>query len=219
MYIDIFEAVLAEGARLGIDVRANYSFVSGGALARSASAWTAIADDVGFGLLDVGVGDIWPIPERMRLSPFTITVSQSTFFLLVPRPSSNGGSDGSTFESFKRSFEPFGTDLWMAILGASLVVGCLQSYVRIRLEAPEDELEESSRQRSKPETREARLVRYRDYMWTGLIEALGELMSGGVGVDVTAVLSPGGRLLYLGTVSTAALLSRNHSRADHIIAS
>ncbi|KAL3902343.1 MAG: hypothetical protein SGPRY_012104, partial [Prymnesium sp.] len=63
------------------------------------------------------------------------------------------------------------------------------SYLRYRLEgaeAPEDPVDLSGR---------FMLLRK---VWTGIAEALGEILSGGVGLDVDQVTTMGGRLLYLG---------------------
>ncbi|KAL3915573.1 MAG: hypothetical protein SGPRY_007169, partial [Prymnesium sp.] len=109
--------------------------------------------------------------------------------LLVPRPSSTVVDSSITFEKFSRCFAPFSTTLWLAILGVSLLVGILQSYVRYRLEgaeAPKDSVDGRGR---------FMLLRK---VWTGIAEALGEILSGGVGLDVDQVTTTGGRLLYLG---------------------
>ncbi|KAL3919669.1 MAG: hypothetical protein SGPRY_005544 [Prymnesium sp.] len=141
VYVDYLQAMTDQAKAMGVNLSFSFSQVSRYMLQRHSSAWTAAVHDVAIGLLDTSPGDFEPSAERLSLTPFTLAMRETHVWLLVPRPSSIPSDSSITFEKFSRCFAPFSTTLWLAILGVSLLVGILQSYVRYRLEgaeAPED---------------------------------------------------------------------------------
>ena len=136
-FVDYFEALLAEARAAGYRLNVSYTSVSGAAVARRGSPWTAAVDDVDAGLIDLSPVAILLTEERLRMAPFTIRVTDTRMWLFVPRPTPGGntGSDGRTFHDlFTIVFRPFSTSLWIAIVGAALLVGTLQVFGRIRLD-------------------------------------------------------------------------------------
>ncbi|KAL1529028.1 hypothetical protein AB1Y20_010348 [Prymnesium parvum] len=203
--VEYFGALLAEANRLGLNVSAAHTYVSGGARRRHANPWTAAVDDVGAGLLDASPGNLWPTPERLKLAPFTLPFKDSEFWLLVPRPASESSSEPA-FSQLSRCFLPFTGALWGAIFGATLCVGLLHAYFAMRFEPHGGGVmgtASSFRRRWSTVLRTSWRGGGDDgsssgQLWTGAAQAAGELLSGGVGLDVERVGSAGGRVLYLG---------------------
>ncbi|KAL1525291.1 hypothetical protein AB1Y20_020153 [Prymnesium parvum] len=207
--VEFFGALLDEANRLGLNVSAVHTYVSGAARHRHANPWTAAVDDVGTGLLDVSPGELWPTPDRLKLAPFTLPYKESEFWLFVPRPDDESASV-SAFSHLSRCFLPFTEGLWGAIIAATLCVGLLHAYLAMRVEPNSGGGSEVNGGKERSWSRRLRSsLRTRsggcgdgggasEQLWTCTAQAAGELLSGGVGLDVEQIVSAGGRLLYLG---------------------
>ncbi|CAE7767105.1 GLR3.2 [Symbiodinium necroappetens] len=79
------------------------------------SSYTACVHDVGIGVFDVCVADLWLTPERQQLSTFSPTLRDDYFYLVVPTTL----QDASFSERLLRPFLPFTLEAW-AVLAAFL---------------------------------------------------------------------------------------------------
>eukprot|EP00966_Prymnesium_polylepis_P002976 68356-Prymnesium_polylepis.1 len=96
--------------------------------------WTAALEEVANGWLDVAPADFWPTASRREKIAFTSPVKYDHFWLLVPAPAGSHDDDEKGFikemiKGFGRCFNPFSPSLWLAIVAATVVVGCLQVRV------------------------------------------------------------------------------------------
>ena len=109
--------------------------ISNGSLTLHAPDTTkACVDDVGRGLLDLCIGIVWMIADRMSLSSFTAPVYTNTWYLMVKRPVETE----SFLEDMGHPFLPFTWQLWVAIVFFTVFLG----LVRAQLATSDEHLKE-----------------------------------------------------------------------------
>ena len=123
-YLGIFIEFLETIAKsAGFTVK--YTYDSGGALTKTSSRWTACAYDVQGGLTDMCVGNFWETAARRAITPFASPIFSENFYLLVATPK----VDHSFSTLVAKIFQPFSTNLWVAIMGAVMWTGIAYSLV------------------------------------------------------------------------------------------
>lgn len=98
-----------------------YVPVSQASRTKFGSLWTACANDVGAGRLDLCVGNFWPTPERIAATSanFLVPTSKDSFQLLHP-PYEVAKSSTNVFWTWTK---PFTYDVWAAIVATWFLCG------------------------------------------------------------------------------------------------
>jgi hypothetical protein len=85
------------------------------------SSFTACVHDIALNNTDVCIGNFWPTPARLMLGvPFTGEVYPDLFYLVTQR---GAHESPSILEMLARPFAPFDDQVWLLIIGTSLLVG------------------------------------------------------------------------------------------------
>ncbi|KAL7550375.1 hypothetical protein ACHAWF_013616 [Thalassiosira exigua] len=115
-------------------------------LVHPSSSYTAVAQDVKDGLVDMAVGPIWVTGERLRMTTYTIPLFYSTTVLIAPAP----GVDNSLTAQTSKVLAPFETRVWLMIV----LIICLTALLSIWFSGEANERVRNIRQWSRTRGRD-----------------------------------------------------------------
>jgi len=81
--------------------------------------WGGCISDVSRGILDLCLGKFWETSFRRRMAPFSTSVFNDNYILMVRRPRIRD----DLWTQFELVFEPFTPKLWIVIVGVTFLVG------------------------------------------------------------------------------------------------
>ncbi|GMH53982.1 hypothetical protein TrRE_jg310 [Triparma retinervis] len=90
------------------------------------SSWSGCVDDIGQGILDLCMGDYWPMPDRVAVAPFSLPFFDEEWFLFVPRLKAK---KTSIKEQMLKPFQPFKAGLWVGLCLTSLYCALLHHWL------------------------------------------------------------------------------------------
>lgn len=123
IWIDFYNEI-ARQANFTLDWRP----VSGGSKGAHSSSFTACAQDVADGIVDLCVGDYWTTEERLSMTTFTTGTLTDTFSVLHRKQV----NDPATFSSkLAMAGAPFSFELWMTCLAVVVATGICYNTLRV----------------------------------------------------------------------------------------
>ena len=123
IWIDFYSKI-AERANFALDWRP----VSGGSKAAHSSSFTACAQDVADGIVDLCIGDYWTTEERLGMTTFTTGVLTDTFSVIHPKPVPE---PTTLAHRLKMAGAPFSLELWMTCLAVCVGTGVMYNILRV----------------------------------------------------------------------------------------
>ena len=123
LWIDFYEKIAKE-ANFTLDWRP----VSGGSKGAHSSSFTACAQDVADGIVDLCVGDYWTTEERLSMTTFTTGTLTDSFSVLSRKQL----VDPNTIShKLAMAGSPFSIELWMTCLAVCVATGFFYNVLRV----------------------------------------------------------------------------------------
>ena len=123
LWIDFYEKIAKE-ANFTLDWRP----VSGGSKGAHSSSFTACAQDVADGIVDLCVGDYWTTEERLSMTTFTTGTLTDSFSVLSRKQL----VDPETIShKLAMAGSPFSIELWMTCLAVCVATGIFYNVLRV----------------------------------------------------------------------------------------
>ena len=104
-----------------------WTYTSQGALdsVPDGSSWTACAQDVKQGLIDLCIGNFWTTDIRLRTAGFLQPTYSDNFYLIVKRPPARTVINTDIQRAF---LKPFSSNLWLALFATIVVMAMTYSW-------------------------------------------------------------------------------------------
>ena len=104
-----------------------WTYVSQGSknLVPDGSSWTACAQDVKQGLIDLCIGNFWTTDIRLRTAGFLQPTYSDNFYLIVKRPPARTVINTDIQRAF---LKPFSSNLWLALFATIVVMAMTYSW-------------------------------------------------------------------------------------------
>eukprot|EP00986_Skeletonema_menzelii_P007895 scaffold3154_cov129-Skeletonema_menzelii.AAC.1 len=145
------------------------------------SSFTAAAQDVENGLVDMAVGPFWITGQRLRLTTFTVPLVSDKTVLVIPKP---GTKNDLVFE-IQKVLEPFTYGLWGVAVAITIVAALLSVWFSDREMAAKKRYGMQLKQ-SKKSTKRRKAVYFR-LMLDAILEKGMFFFSAGIEQDTGAI--------------------------------